>query len=80
MKNADTTIDTASNFAHGVVDKATEATNMAVDTISEKGKELKNSEQRLMKEASDYVRDNPITSVSIAIGVGFLLSKFLNNR
>jgi ElaB/YqjD/DUF883 family membrane-anchored ribosome-binding protein len=80
MKNADSTIDTVSDFAHGVVDKATKATNMAVDTISVKGTELKISEQRLMKEAGDYIRDNPVTSVGIAIGVGFLLSKFLNNR
>ena len=80
MKNTDSTVDAVSDFAHGAVDKATNATNMAVDKISEKGEQLKITEQRLVKEASDYVRDNPMTSVCIAIGAGYLLSKLLSNR
>ncbi|WP_297323984.1 DUF883 domain-containing protein [Nitrosomonas sp.] len=91
MKNVDTVVDTVTDFTNETVEKASKATNKAIDkaskatqqvadTMSEKGDQLKHAEQRLMKEATDYVRDNPVTSVGIAIGVGFLLSKWFNNR
>lgn len=91
MKNVDTVVDTVTDFTNETIDKASEATNEAVDKasratqqvadkMSEKGDQLIRAEQRLMKETTDYVRDNPITSVGIALGVGFLLSKWLNNR
>lgn len=87
MKN----VDTVSDFAHETVDKATKVTNEAIgkaskgtqqgiDKIGEKGKQLRTAEQRLLKETSAYVRNNPITSVGIAIGVGLLLSKWFGNR
>ena len=78
--NPNTVVDTVSDLAHEAVDKASKVTNQAADTLVEKGEQLKNAEQRLMKKASNYVRDNPITSVSIAVGVGFLLSRLFNNR
>jgi ElaB/YqjD/DUF883 family membrane-anchored ribosome-binding protein len=73
-------VDTASELAHEAADKATDVTSQAADKLSEKGKQLKNVEQRLRNEYSEYIRDNPLTSVGIAMGVGFLLSKLLSNR
>ena len=91
MKNVDTVVETVTDFTNETIDKASKATNEAVDKaskathqvadkMSEKGSQLKKAEQRLMKETTDYVRDHPMTSVGIALGVGFLLSKWLNNR
>jgi ElaB/YqjD/DUF883 family membrane-anchored ribosome-binding protein len=37
-------------------------------------------EQRLVKNCRGYVRDNPIVSLGIAAGVGFLLSRLLSSR
>jgi len=34
----------------------------------------------LRNEYSEYIRDNPLTSVGIAVGVGFVLSRLLSNR
>lgn len=89
-KATDVTHETAEKFvekgdqlnplAHEAIDKAARATNQAAERLVEKGDQLRNAEQRLMHECSVYIRDNPITSVGIAMGVGFLLSRLLNNR
>lgn len=80
MKNLDTVVDTVSDFAHETVDKATKGTQHAVDKIDKEGVQLKHAEQRLTEECSIYIRDNPLTSVGIAMGVGFILSKLLSSR
>jgi ElaB/YqjD/DUF883 family membrane-anchored ribosome-binding protein len=76
----ETTVDKVSDLAHEAVDKVTDLTNQGVDKLSEKGEQLKNVEQRLRNEYSEYIRDNPLTSVGIAVGVGFVLSRLLSNR
>ena len=74
------TIDNASKSAHEAVDKIASATNQAAETLSEKGEQLKNAEQQLMENCRGYVRDNPITSLGIAVAAGFVLSRLLSSR
>lgn len=74
------TTDKASKFAHEAGEKIASATNQAADALSEKGEQLKNAEQRLMKNCCGYVQDNPVTSVGIAVAAGFLLSRLLSAR
>jgi len=74
------TIDKASNFAHEAVDKIASVTNQAVEAIDERGDRLKNTEQRMMKNCQGYIRDNPVTSLGIAVAAGFLLSRLLSSR
>ena len=74
------TIDNAANSAHEAVDKVASATNQAAEAIGEKGEQLKNAEQQLMEDCRGYVRDNPITSLGIAVAAGFLLSRVLSGR
>lgn len=74
------TIDNASHSAHEAIDKIASATNQAADTIGEKGEQLKNVEQQLLENCRVYVRDNPITSLGIAVAGGFLLSRLLSCR
>ena len=74
------TIDKASKSAHEAVDKIASATNQAAETLGEKREQLKNTEQQLMENCRGYVRDNPITSLSIAAAAGFLLSRLLSGR
>jgi ElaB/YqjD/DUF883 family membrane-anchored ribosome-binding protein len=80
MKNVNKVADTVSDLAEEAIDKTAKATQQAADRLVETGDQLKSAEQRLIKETSKYIRDNPITSVGIAVGVGFLLSKLFNNR
>lgn len=74
------TIDKASKTAHEAVDKVASATNQAAETLSEKGDQLKNAEQQLVENCRGYIRDNPITSLGIAVAAGFLLSRLLSGR
>jgi len=74
------TIDKASHSAHETVDKITNATNQAADALGEKGEQLINAEQQLMKNCCGYVRENPVTSLGIAVAAGFLLSRVLSGR
>jgi len=74
------TIDKASHSAHEAVDKIANATNQAAEVLGEKGEQLKNAEQQLMESCRGYVKDNPITSLGIAVAAGFLLSRVLSGR
>jgi ElaB/YqjD/DUF883 family membrane-anchored ribosome-binding protein len=72
--------DKASDFAHEAGEKIASAANQAADTLNEKGEQLKNAEQRLMHHCCGYVKDNPATSLGIAVAAGFLLSRLLSAR
>ena len=72
--------DKASQFAHEAGEKIANASNQAADALSEKGEQLKNAEQRLMKDCCGYVQENPATSLGIAFAAGFLLSRLLSAR
>jgi ElaB/YqjD/DUF883 family membrane-anchored ribosome-binding protein len=73
-------IDKVSNYAHEAVDKMASVSNQAADAIDEKSGQLKNAEQRLMKNCQVYIRDNPVTSLGIAVAAGFVLSRLLSGR
>ncbi|CAG1022237.1 DUF883 domain-containing protein [Methylomonas sp. LL1] len=74
------TVEKASNFAHESVDKIARVSNQAADALEEKGQQLKSAEQRLMKNCQGYVRDNPVSSLGIAVAAGFILSRLLSSR
>jgi len=74
------TVDKAAKSAHEAVDKIASATNQASEALSEKGTQLKNTEQQWVENCRVYVRDNPITSLGIAAAAGFLLSRVLSGR
>jgi len=74
------TIDNVSHSAHETVDKIANASNQAAEAIGEKRAQLKNAEQQLVENCRGYVRDNPVTSLGIAVAAGFLLSRLLSGR
>ncbi|NOT10399.1 MAG: DUF883 family protein [Methylococcaceae bacterium] len=74
------TIDKASNYAHEAVDKIASVSNQVADAIDDRGEQLINAEHRMMKDCQMYIRDNPVTSVGIAVAAGFLLSRLLSGR
>ncbi|WP_090581060.1 YqjD family protein [Nitrosomonas sp. Nm58] len=81
VDKASETVDKASEYAHKAADKVTDVTHQAMDKLGEKGEQLKNMEERMMNDFTDYTRKHPLKAVAIAAGVGFLLSKlFSKNR
>lgn len=74
------TIDKVSSSAHEAVDRMASATHQAAEAIGEKGDQLKNAEKQLVENCRSYVRDNPVTSLGIAVAAGFLLSRLLSGR
>jgi len=74
------TIDKASQSAHEIVDKITDASNQAADALGEKSGQLKNAEKQLMENCCGYIRENPVSSLGIAVAAGFLLSRLLSGR
>ncbi len=74
------TIDKAASSAHETVDKIANATAHAAEALGDKGQQLKNAEQQLLENCRCYVRDNPITSLGIAVATGFLLSRVISGR
>lgn len=74
------TIHKASNYAHEAVDKAASAATHATEAFDEKSERLKKAEKRLIKDYTNYTRDNPITSLGIALAAGFLISRVLSGR
>lgn len=74
------TIDKAASSAHETVDKIASATTNAAEALGDKGRQLKNAEQQLLENCRGYVRDNPVTSLGIAVAAGFLLSRVMSGR
>ncbi len=78
--NIDESVSQLKAGAQEVMDKVSHATSQAVETLSDKGEQLQNFEQRLVKNCRGYIHDNPVTSIGIAVGVGFLISRLLKSR
>jgi ElaB/YqjD/DUF883 family membrane-anchored ribosome-binding protein len=41
---------------------------------------LNDNSQRIIERASVYVRENPVTSLGIAVAAGYVLSRLLSSR
>jgi ElaB/YqjD/DUF883 family membrane-anchored ribosome-binding protein len=66
--------------AHQTVDKLAGAAQTAAQMIGQKGEKMKLAQERLLEDCRGYVRENPITSVGIALAAGYLLSRLISSR
>ena len=73
-------VDRIASGAHQAVDKIASAAGQAAETLGVKGEQLKNAQVRAMEQCRGYIRDNPVTTLGIAIAAGFLLSRLLRSR
>ena len=73
-------VDRVASGAHKAVDKFASAAGQAAEVIGARGEQLKNAQAQAMEQTRLYVRENPMTSLGIALAVGFILSKLLNSR
>jgi ElaB/YqjD/DUF883 family membrane-anchored ribosome-binding protein len=73
-------VDRLKSGTHEAMDKVAHAASRAAEVLNEKGEQLQNLEQHVVKNCRGYTHDNPITSLGIAVGVGFLLSRLLKSH
>lgn len=78
--NTGETVERVKAGAHEAVDRAAEATHRAAETIDVKTEQMKEAQERLMQQAREYVRENPVTALGIALGSGFILSRLMGHR
>jgi ElaB/YqjD/DUF883 family membrane-anchored ribosome-binding protein len=76
----DDTVNRLRSGVHSTVDKVANATTQAADALGQKGEQLKNVEQQFLEYCRSYIDENPATSLGIAVGAGFLLSRLMSGR
>ena len=76
-RTANATIDRVSKAAHQAVDKASEAVMPAAEWLTDRSGKFKVTQQQLRDDTCAYIAENPLKSVGIALGVGFLLAKLM---
>ena len=82
-KAADAAQPMAERFAstaHAGVDKVSGALSTASSRMDEKSKQLADAYKHFADTGRDYVRSSPATSILVALGAGFVLSKLLSSR
>ena len=72
-RSTDTTIDRMSQSAHDAVDKAASVASNYADRFSAKGGQLIEMRDDWMGAARDFVRENPLQALGIAVAAGYLL-------
>jgi ElaB/YqjD/DUF883 family membrane-anchored ribosome-binding protein len=73
-------VDRIASGGHQAVDKIASAAGQVAETLDVKGEQLKDVQLRAIEQCRGYVRDNPVTSLGIALAAGYLLSRLLSSR
>lgn len=73
-------VDAIAAGAHEAVNWAADATNNATDNLSDTGHEMKAMQERWLTKTREYVQENPVTSIGIALAGGYLLSRILRSH
>jgi ElaB/YqjD/DUF883 family membrane-anchored ribosome-binding protein len=73
-------VASVSEGAHKVVDKVASAATQAAQTVEASGQQLKHTQEKVVLVSSKYMQENPVKSLAIAVGAGFLLSRLLSSR
>jgi ElaB/YqjD/DUF883 family membrane-anchored ribosome-binding protein len=66
--------------AHKTVDRMAGAATYAANAVEEKGERLKVAQRQMTESSSAYIRENPMTSLGLALAGGFILGRLLISR
>jgi ElaB/YqjD/DUF883 family membrane-anchored ribosome-binding protein len=70
-------IPAAQQFAHKAVDKAAAGAAPAAAWLDEHADELNATQEKLLEDTRNYIRENPLTSLGIAFVAGLLISRIV---
>lgn len=73
-------IDRLSESAHSAVDRAAQGAAQVAERFGEKGEELLALKDDYVEQARDYVKENPIMALGIALAAGYLFGKITSWR
>lgn len=73
-------VDRLASTAHAGVDKMSGALAGAGKSMDEKSRQLADAARNFADTGRQYVRSSPATSVLVAVGAGYILSKILGRR
>jgi ElaB/YqjD/DUF883 family membrane-anchored ribosome-binding protein len=72
-RNVETNVDRLSQTAHEAVDKAASVASSYAERFGNKGEQLMQIQEDWVSTARDYVRENPLQALGIAVAAGYLL-------
>lgn len=73
-------VDRIASNAHQAVDTAKDIASHAAETLGVKAEHLKEAQTHLTQACSNYMRSNPLVSLGIAAGIGFLISRLMSTK
>ena len=68
-------IDRLSESAHSTVDRAAQAAAQVADQLGARGEEWLAMKDDYVEQAREYVKENPIMALGIALAAGYLFGK-----
>ena len=68
-------IDRLSETAHSTVDRAAQAAAQAAEQFGARGEEWLAMKDEYVEQAREYVKENPIVALGIALAAGYLFGK-----
>ncbi len=77
LRNAKPAIDRAAGTAHQSVDKAADAASAAASWAQDQAQNLSVTGQQVLDDTRSYVAANPIKTVAVVLGAGFLLGRLM---
>ena len=73
-------IDKIAESAHSAVDRATQTAAQMAERVGEKGEEWLAMKDDYVEQAREYVKENPLMALGIALAAGYLFGKITSWR
>jgi|GEM_PF-1611207 len=68
------------NTTENTTDELPQENCPMAELLSQKVGQLKIAEQQLIENCRTYVQDNPVLTLTVAVGLGFVLSRVLSRN
>ena len=73
-------IDRLAESAHGAIERASQTASDVAERFGQRGEELWAMKDDYVETARDYVKENPLMALGIALAAGYLFGKITSWR